>query len=197
MHHVSKWLAVWIKIVSHPSEQTISEVSQSPEARSKIAYLWIFLVGTLVAASSVVSYSAAAGARGNLTGLLIISPAIGGMLVLSFFSSILIKQWIAKHLGGTGTHSELAYTFSAIYTPFALVSSIFILLSASSSMWVFSEAAISLAFLYNLILQIKSVKVINGFGWKEAAISVLIPFAGVLVFCSFITPIGLTVTHWP
>ena len=190
MPQVSKWFTVWIKIVSHPSEQTIVELSESPEAQTRIAYLWIFIAGVLFSASSAIAYDASSNTRFPLITLLIVSMISGGILTLSFIASILIKQWIAKRLGGTGTHPKLAYTFSAIYSPFALVSSMFILLGTSSSMQVFAEAAIGLAFLYNLILQIKSVKVINQFGWKEAAISVLIPFAGVLMFCSFVVQLA-------
>ncbi|MBI3162681.1 MAG: hypothetical protein HYZ23_09230 [Chloroflexi bacterium] len=185
MRLFSKWIAIWVKIALHPSEQTILELSESPEAQSRIAYLWIFIVGVLFSASSAVAYEIPNSLRLPLITLLLLSIFSGGMLTLSFTASILIKQWIAKRLGGTGEDFKAAYIFAALYSPFAFLSSIFVLLGTIPAMQVFSGLIIGAAFLYNLALQIKTIKIVNNFGWKEAAISVMIPFAGILAVCSF------------
>jgi hypothetical protein len=193
--NVSQWIAVWIKIISQPNERAFIEVGESPAAQPKTAYLWIFLAGFLFITCVGVSYMLSSaeinfGAQ-KLVMLLGAALFIGGALVISFASSVAIKQWIAKLCGGTGEYPKLAYLFGAIYAPFALISSASVLLGAIPSMRIVSGGIISLAFLYALYLQILAVKAVNRFGWKEAALSVLIPFAAVLSFCGFIIPAGL------
>jgi hypothetical protein len=191
----SRWIAVWIKTFSQPKNQTFIDISGSPDAQPSSAYLWIFLAGFLFITSSGISYALSAsqinlGIRALIT-LICAALLIGGALVLSFALSVAIKQWIAKLLGGTGTYPKLAYAFGAIYAPFALVSSVFVLLGALPSVGRGAGAMIGLFFLYAIFLQITAVKAINHFGWGAAAVSVLIPFAAVLLFCGFIVPIGI------
>ena len=186
---MTRWLADWVRIYLHPAEQTFLEVAASPAARPSTAYLWIFLAGVLFVTSSDLSYALATPAvldDNYWLKLPIAALGIGGGLVLSFASSVAIKQWIAKLQSGTGAYAPLAYLFGAIYAPFALVASASALLAALSSMRIVAGATCGLAFLYALYLQILAVKSINRFGWKEAALSVLIPFAGVLVFCGLL-----------
>jgi len=190
-----QWIALWIKIFSQPNERTFIEVGESPAVQPKDAYLWIFLAGFLFITCSGISYALATPQTNfdmrSLTLLLLSAILIGSMLVVSFASSVAIKQWIAKLLGGTGAYPKLAYLFGAIYAPFALISSASVLLGAFPSMRIVAGIMVCVIFLYAIFLQITAVKAINRFGWKEAALSVLIPFAAVLLFCGFVVPFGL------
>ena len=44
---VAGWFQVWTKVFTKPSEQTFIEITDSPDAVAKTAYIWIFIAGTV------------------------------------------------------------------------------------------------------------------------------------------------------
>jgi hypothetical protein len=193
------WIPVWIKAVTQPNEQTFVDISESPEAQPKTAYLWLFIFGTLTAivtgviqmilvASGLNGQSGLGGlgnaVGGSLIGVICASPFAGGLTVLFFALGVAIVQWIAKLFGGTGSYDKLIYTMAAIAVPFTLVSMVLVPLSAVPFINI-CTGLLSFGFgIYSLFLQITAVKAVNRFGWGQAAGSVLLPGLVIVFVCS-------------
>jgi hypothetical protein len=123
------WLAVWIKVISQPKEQTFIDITEHPDAKAKTAYIWVFIAGTLSGiiqafAAAITAATGAAsplqripgleqyipqstggggGVGAALIGGLCSSPLAGLLSVVFFAIGVAIVQWIAKLFGGTGT----------------------------------------------------------------------------------------------
>lgn len=206
---VSGWLPTWIKAVTKPSEQTFIEITSSPEASSKTAFLWVFIAGTL---SGLVSgliqmallaagvqpqgfgqFSGAAG-RGIGTGLgiAICSAPISGLLsVIGLAIGVAIIQWIAKLFGGTGTFEKLAYAIAAITVPVTLVAMFLTPLSAVQYLGICTGLLSAGIGFYALFLQITAVKAVNGFGWGPAIGSVLLPGVVIVLLCACVVGVSM------
>ena len=211
------WFPVWIKAVTQPKEQTFVDITEHPDAKSRTAYIWIFIAGTLSAIiqafASAIRIGAGVGSQFQqipgleqylpqstggggsigtaLIGGLCASPFVGLLSIVFFAIGVAIVQWIAKLFGGTGTYEKLLYAFAAISVPFTLVSSLFALLSAIPFVGICTGIiSIGLGF-YALFLQIMAVKAVNRFGWGQAAGSVLLPFVVIVFVCGCIVAAGL------
>ncbi|MFN8413715.1 MAG: Yip1 family protein [Anaerolineales bacterium] len=200
------WLAVWIKVITKPGEQTFIDITETPEATSKTAFIWMFIVGTLsgmvqallVGIRSLIGaapqfpipgleqFSQQSSNGGGIGSVLIsfcASPIAGLLVVLFFALGVAIIQWIAKLFGGTGTFEKSAYAFAAISVPVSLVSLVLTLFSVIPFVGL-CTGLISIGLsLYALFLQITAIKAINRFGWGQAAGSVLIPSLVILFVC--------------
>ena len=203
------WLPVWIKAVTKPSEQTFIDITESPDANTRTAYIWIFLAGTLSGILQAISTtirlamgassqfqipgleqympqtsSGGGGIGATLIGGLCGSPIAGVVSVVIFALLVAIIQWIAKMFGGTGTYDKLLYAFAAITVPFTIVSSVLTLFSAIPFVGLcFGVISLGLS-LYALVLQVMAVKGVNRFGWGQAAGSVFIPGCTVFIICA-------------
>lgn len=206
---IAGWFQVWMKAVTKPNEQTFIEISEDPNASSRNAYIWIFVVGTLSTILQVILqaiYSAlgvtpampaipgmeeftaqSANTGSPLISLavgLCLSPLGGGLVVLFFALFTAIVQWIAKLFGGTGTYDKLLYTFAAISVPISLVTLVLTLFSAIPFVGVCISIFSFGISIYALVLQVMAVKGVNRFDWGKAVGSVLIPlFVVFLFFC--------------
>jgi hypothetical protein len=204
----SGWFQTWIKAISQPNEQAYIEIVNSPEATSKTAFIWVFIAGTLVALVQAIvrtialvtglggqmpaipgleEYLPAGGgvADPSSVGFALISGICGapfaGLLVIIMFALVVaIVQWIAKLFGGTGSFEKLAYGFAASYVPITVVSTIFSFITIIPYVGLCGSVLSLLLGLYSLYLQITATKAVNGFGWGQAAGSVLIP--GLVIF---------------
>jgi hypothetical protein len=204
------WFAVWMKVITKPNEQTFAEITESPEATSKTAYIWVFIAGTIsgifqaliqgvngftgnVTAPQIPGleqYMPPAGVPGepgavamSLVISLCISPLVGLLSMLFFAIGVAITQWIAKLFGGTGNFEKLSYAWAAISLPYTLITSVLSLLGLIPFVG-YCTAVISLLLVfYILYLQIIAVKVVNRFGWGPAIGSVLIPAFVVIFAC--------------
>ncbi|MDD2923090.1 MAG: hypothetical protein PHQ36_12465, partial [Anaerolineales bacterium] len=115
------WIQTWIKAISQPNEQTFIDISESPEAQPKTAYIWVFVIGILstivngfvqmiiAATQQGDARSAGATVGGALVALICSSPVIGGVSVLFFALGTAVIQWIAKLFKGAGTYDKLIY----------------------------------------------------------------------------------------
>jgi uncharacterized membrane protein len=204
------WLAIWIKAVTQPNEQTFVDITEHPDMSAKTAYIWIFLVGTLSgiiqAITTAISAATGIGSQlqqipgigqyfpqstggGGSVGIALIgglcaSPLAGLVTVVFFALMVAIIQWIAKLFGGTGTYDKLLYAFAAISVPVTIVSSVFALFSIVPFVGI-CTGLISIALsIYVLVLEVMAVKGVNRFGWGQAAGSVFIPGCVVFILCA-------------
>ncbi len=210
------WFPVWIKAVTQPNEQTFVDITESPDASSRTAYIWIFIAGTISGIIQAIAntirlsmglgsafqqipgmeqfpQSTGGGGAGVLIGGLCASPIAGLISVVLVALLVAIVQWIAKLFGGTGTYDKLLYAFAAITVPFSIVSSVLILLGVIPYVGIcFGVISLGLS-IYALVLNVMAVKGINRFGWGPAAGSVLIPGCVVILLCACVVIGGLMV----
>jgi len=190
---------VWIDALTKPSENTFSQMASSPNAKAMTAYIWVFVTSLIELFFSFLINGALVrrafeqgGYGGSLpgggVGIALIGAFCGGpivaVIVTIFFAiGAALIQWIAKMFGGKGTNDQLTYTFGAIAAPVYLISTVFVLLGAIPFVGICFRILASLLGLYVLVLYIMATKGVNQFGWGQAAGSVLIPFAVVLLVC--------------
>lgn len=200
------WFSIWLKAVTKPSEQTFVDITESPNANSKTAYIWVFIAGTISAilqAFASAIYAAAGtgsplqqipgleqyipqstggggGVGAALIGGLCASPVAGLLSILFFAIFVAIIQWIAKLFGGSGTYDKLLYAFAAITVPVSVVSSLLAILSAIPFVGICTGVISFGLSIYALVLQVMAVKGVNRFGVGQAVGSVFIP--GCVVF---------------
>jgi hypothetical protein len=189
----------WMDALTKPSERTYATIASSPRAKATTAYLWVFfaavvqfVLSVLVQAGAVRRVLEERGFGQNLPagglGFGAVAAICGGpilavLAVVGFAVGTALIQWIAKMFGGKGTFDQLAYTFGAIYAPFAILSGVFILLGAIPFVGICFRIVIGLAGFYALFLQITAAKGVNQFGWGPAAGSVLLPGLALAVVC--------------
>jgi hypothetical protein len=205
------WLPTWIKAVTKPNEQTFIEITSSPEASSKTAFIWVFIAGTLsglitgliqmaLLAAGVQSqgfgqFSSAAGRGiGASLGIAICGAPVYGLLsVIGLAIGVAIMQWIAKLFGGTGSFEKLAYGLAAITVPVTLVTMFLTPLSAVPYLGICTGLLSAGIGLYALFLQITAVKAVNGFGWGPAIGTVLLPIVVIALVCGCIVGVGMAI----
>ncbi|NWF62745.1 MAG: YIP1 family protein [Chloroflexi bacterium] len=215
---VAGWFQVWTKVFTKPSEQTFIEITDSPDAVAKTAYIWVFIAGTISGIFQAIiraiysamgvtqqipipgfeeymPQAAPAGDVGSvlasLVGGICAAPLAGLLSILFFAIGVAIVQWIAKLFGGVGSYGKLAYAFGAISLPLTLVTSILSLLGAIPFVGICTGILSFGLSIFAIYLQIAGVKAVNRFGWGQAAGSVLIPFFVVLFFCGCVVIGGL------
>jgi hypothetical protein len=200
---VAGWFNVWIKAATSPNEQAYIEITDSPFASSKTAFLWVFIASTLSALvsgilSAIISamgiqsqpttipgfeqympYGTGGGA--SFVSAICFAPIAGLISILFFAIGVAIIQWIAKTFGGIGTFEKLAYGVAAISVPISLVATILSPFSLIPFLGICTGFISFGAWIYGLVLEIIAVKAVNRFGWGPAIGSVLIPIF-VLVF---------------
>jgi hypothetical protein len=202
---VAGWFQVWKTAVTKPNEQTFIDLTESPDASSKTAYLWAFIVGTVsgIAQAILQAIYTATGTTPTIPGLeqfmpsggdpraagvsllvmLCLSPVFGAIYTLFFALGVAIVQWIAKLFGGKGSYEKLLYAIAAISVPFTLVSAVLILLGSIPFIgFCFGILSFGLS-IYVFVLQIMAVKGVNRFGWGPAIGSVIIPGLVIFTIC--------------
>jgi len=199
------WLPVWTKAVTQPNEQTFIEISEHPDAKSRTAFLWIFIAGTVAAliAGLIQALLVATGlgaqpvsgveglptdfmpalVGGSLVATICGAPVYGVFSVIGFAIGASIIQWVAKLFGGAGTFDKMAYAIAAISVPVTLIS---MLLSPFNAVPYLNICTGLLLFglgIYAIFLQVTAVKAVNRFGWGAALGSVFLPGIVVVVVC--------------
>jgi hypothetical protein len=210
------WLPVWIKAVTQPKEQTFVDITESPDATQKTAFLWVFIAGTIsaivggllralvsaigfqqqLAIPGLEEYQNLGGVDAGTIGTSLVfticgSPLAGLLSVLFFAIGVAIVQWIAKLFGGTGTFEKLAYAMAAITVPFTLVSMVLAPFSSIPILGI-CTGLLSLGLgVYALVLQITAVKGVNHFGWGPAVGAVLLPGFVLFLICACVIAASL------
>ena len=173
-------------------------------------YLWVFLtsivsslITLLVQGSTIRSQLGQAGLGeqqfgggfGAVAVTLLCGTPIAAVLGAVFFAIFAaIVQWIAKMFGGKGTNDQLAYTLAAISAPYALVSSVLILLSAIPFVGLCFSVLAALGGIYAIVLAVMAVKAVNQFDWLPAIGSYFIPGLVVFLVCCCLAAVVATVT---
>ena len=209
---VAGWVSVWIKAVTKPSEQTFIDITESPNANAKTAYIWVFIAGTISAiiqtfAATIRMATGAASQFSQIPGLekyfpqsssgggsfvvsliggLCASPFAGLLTILFFALFVAIIQWIAKLFGGTGTYEKLLYALAAITVPMTIVSSLFVLLGVIPLVGICLGVISFGVGIYSLVLQLMALKAVNRFGWGQAAGSLFLPGIVVFIVCALV-----------
>lgn len=213
------WFQVWKKAVTKPNEQTFIEITESPNATSKTAFIWVFIAGTVSMIFQAILqaiYTATgtmpqmpipaleqymppsgggdvASAGISLVTYLCASPFVGLLSIAFFALFVAVVQWIAKMFGGVGNFDKMAYAFAAISFPFTIISGVFSLLTAIPYVGgCFGIITFGLS-IYILVLQVMAVKGVNRFGWGPAIGSLLIPIAVLLISCCCVIGVSLAV----
>jgi hypothetical protein len=189
----------WVDALTKPREETYAAIAASPKAKAMTGYLWVFLtaivsslITLLVQGSTIRNQLGQAGLDQQQFGtgfgavavtLLCGTPifAVLGAVLFAIFTAIV--QWIAKMFGGRGTNDQLAYTLAAISAPYALVSSVLVLLSAIPFVGLCFSVIAGLGGIYTLVLAIMAVKAVNQFGWGAAIGSYFIPGLAMFLLC--------------
>lgn len=219
---VAGWVAIWIKAVSQPKEQTFIDIAESPDASARTAYIWAFIAGTVsgiiqafvsairmaVGVGSQFSQipelekylpqmsaggSGAKAAIGSLVGGICFSPVTGLLTVLFFALFVAIVQWIAKLFGGTGTYDKLLYALAAVTVPVSIVTSLLALLSAIPIVGICVGVVSIGVGIYSIVLNVLAVKAVNRFGVGQAVGSYFIPGCTLILVCACIVGVGAAV----
>lgn len=199
------WISVWVKAISRPGEQTFIEITESPDATSKTAFIWVFIASTLSALVSGLlgALLAVAGFERQMPGLgqfmrggapravagtgfigaICGAPVAGLVSVLFFAIGVAIVQWVAKLFKGAGTFDKLAYAYASITVPITLISMFLTPLGAIPYVGICTGLLSVGIGLYALFLQIAATKAVNRFGWGAAAGSVFLPLFVVFMIC--------------
>jgi hypothetical protein len=166
-----------VQALTRPSVATFECLLREPNATPRRAYTWIavtalvaYLLSWLLSAIWVGSLGGGTLAE-NLEGVALHSVCGAAVApvaaVLGFIISVGLTHAVAGVLGGTGTYSELAYSYAAYQAPLALITAV---LSASPYLSYLSYA-ISL---YLIILNVLAVKAVHGFGTGKAIVCALV-----------------------
>lgn len=202
------WFQVWKKVVTKPSEMTFIEITDGPEATSKTAFIWVFIVGTISGILQAILqaiYAATggmpqipipgleqymqnlpSGGTGSMGSVLIAiccSPLVGLISVLFFALFAAIVQWIAKMFGGVGSFDKLVYAFAAISVPFSIVTSVLSLFTAIPYVGACFGIITFGITIYILVLEVMAVKGVNRFGWGPAVGALFIPVLVIFISC--------------
>ena len=189
----------WMNAVTKPNEATYAAIASSPGAKATTAFLWVF-IGSLIQSFLAFLVQGAVFRRmleqqgyGNqlptggfaFRAITVIcgAPIFAVITVVFFAIGTALIQWVAKMFGGRGTFDQMAYVFAAIAAPAAIVSGVFSLLGAIPFIGACFGILAGFVGLYVLVLEIMATKAVNGFGYGQAAGSVLIPGAVILLVC--------------
>lgn len=195
----TSFVTIWLNALTKPRESTYAAIAGSPKAKAMTGYLWVFassiiasLVALIVQGATIRSRLAESGVGSNQLGgglgsvavtLLCGTPIVAILGTVLFAVGTALVQWIAKMFGGKGTNDQLAYTLASISAPYALASSILVLLSAIPYVGICFNAVLAVAGVYAFVLQVLAVKAVNQFGLGPAIGSLVIPGLAILLVC--------------
>lgn len=195
----TSFFQTWTDAITKPNESTYARLASSPNAKATPAFIWVFLASLLQSLVAVLVQGTfvrqtleqqglgnqlpSGGLGGTLIGLICGAPILAILAVVGFAIAVALIQWVAKMFGGRGTFDQLAYTFGAIAAPASLVSAVLLLLGAIPYVGFCFRIVAGFVGLYVLVLEIMATKGVNGFGWGQAAGSVLLPVAVLLLLC--------------
>ena len=197
-------IETWIAVLTKPKKETFVQIAAQSRATLGNAFLWAFLS---ILVSSFANFIAQAMSRGNMMSTLdnFLPPEMAGQLlpmgatpslgfgtiicgapiaaimgIFGFAIGVALIQWVAKLFGGTGSFEKLAYAFSMILFPYAIISAVLTLLSAIPVVGLcFGVVTIGLA-IYQLVLQILAVQAVNNLDTGKAIGAIILP--GFVIF---------------
>ncbi len=204
-------IETWIAVLTKPKKETFVQVAAQSRATTGNAFLWAFFA---ILVGSFANFIAQAISMGNMMSVFedFLPPEMAGQLpmgavpslgfgtiicgapvaaimgVFGFAISVALVQWVAKLFGGTGSFEKLAYTFSMILFPYALISAVLVLLSAIPFVGLcFGIVTFGLA-IYQIVLQVLAVQAVNNLDTGKAIGAIFLPGLVVFLFicCCFV-----------
>lgn len=193
----------WMAAITKPNEGTFARIVAQPGATASKAFLWVFVASLITSFASFISQAAGFGKQMEALrqflppeiardlplgaapsfgiGTVICGAPIGAVLAVLFFAiGVALIQWVAKLFGGTGSFDKLAYAFSAINVPYAVITAVLTLIGIIPFVGILT-GLISLAlFIYVVILGVLAVKAVNGLDTGKAVGAVILP--GLVMF---------------
>ncbi len=188
------WNEIWSFVLTQPSVGTFQEILQDPKASTRRAYLWVFF-GTLAGSAISVlinslfsEYTTPAPAAPSestsifiptLLALLVGTPIISLIALFLFVDWVLLNQYLARKLGGTGAAKQLLWATAAFVAPLTLGA------TALSAITAINCTAVLFA-LYGLGLNWIALKTVNKLSWGKALGVDLIASFVFLIFVALI-----------
>ncbi|MCI5167186.1 MAG: YIP1 family protein [Candidatus Electrothrix sp. GM3_4] len=149
------WQEVWKKALVHPSVKTFTDLSNDPTVSDNRAYKWLFM-GWLI----------------SFLSPLVCAPFIAAIAVICTAIYILLINYAARCLKGTGTYKQLIFVTAAYSAPLAIINGF---ITYRDEIIPFSGYLLLLLSLYGLILSVIAVKAVYQFSWLKALIANLLP----------------------
>lgn len=175
--------AQYLKVVTRPSVVSFAE----EQGKATWGSIWFQLIalGVVSAALSVLAYLIAPPPLGSVPDvspsalrilvLILLAGFIAIATPLSFMIAGAVLYWLAKLFKGDGSYLRQVYTLTLFGVPVVLLSSVLMLLPATSSWLPY------LPHLYGLMLLVVSHRVVHHLSTWRALVVLLIPLGIVLV----------------
>lgn len=182
------WHQVWALVLTNPSEATFDRILDDPQASTRRALGWIFASGfasVMIAVLFIVLRFREVPIQ-FLFQAFVSALTLGGWLVVRFWLTHLILQFVARRMKGSGTYSELYYACAAFEAPLRIIAALVGSLTANPLFFL----ALGV---YQLLLTVIAVKAVNRFnGWQAVAALVLAGIIGVALSLL----VGILLSFW-
>jgi len=164
------WFDVWKIALTQASRFNYLCLLADPKASSKRAYIWIFVSGTISFLTTIGLFLFFQQFRFGITTdlwtftttiLIIGTPFVGGLSIISAIITIGMVQWVANRFGGEGQFDQLLYLFAAIISPIGIICSVVIVIP------VLNLLVFTISF-FVMILLLIAIKAINKFSWGKS-----------------------------
>jgi len=197
----------WKAAITKPNEGTFARILAQPGASASKSFLWVFVASLITSFASSISQVAGYGRQVETlrrflppeiarelpvstaspfgVGTIICGAPIGAIFAVLFFAiSVALIQWVAKLFGGTGSFEKLAYTFSAIYMPYSVITAVLTLIGIIPFVGILTGLIGLALFFYAIVLGVLAVKAVNGLDTGKAFGAVILPGLAIfLVIC--------------
>ena len=158
-------IEAWKSVLQEP-DRVFAE--QRPKASTKVALVWVALMGVL-------SYAATGLVNTNLS--LALGLAVFGLVFapIMFLASSGIVYLFAKLLGGNGVFREQAYLTAVASVPVGFLSVIVTLFSKVPIVNIVGLVALLGLLCYSVYLQVKIFKLVHGLSTGRALLALILP----------------------
>lgn len=190
---------VWMKALTKPSVATYQDFVSRPGVTLGRAFIWVFVASFLGSIFAFLGVYLSGGLSNlGLDEVSSVAPgvplpfllfvcgvpfsAVSGMISLAIVAGV--SQLVARALGGTGTFTQLAYSFAAYLAPMSIVTSLVGIIPIIGCLNV-------LLGLYGMFLNVVAVKAVHRFDWGRAVISSVAFLAVILVIVACIAIVFL------
>lgn len=198
----------WKAAFTQPNEGTFARIVAQPGASASKAFLWVFVASLITSFASFIAQVAGYGRQmetlrqflppefarelpvGAETsfgiGTIICGAPIGAIFAVLFFAiGVALVQWAAKLFGGTGTFDKLAYAFSAINVPYAVIAAVLTLIGIIPFVGILTGLIAIALSVYTIVLGVLAVKAVHGLDTGKAVGALLLPLVAIflLVCC--------------
>lgn len=189
---------IWMAAFTKPNEGTFAKIVAQPGASASKAFLWVFVASLITSFAGSIYQVVSFGRQMELlrqflppeivrdlplsetplfgVGTVICGAPISAIFAVLFFAiGVALTQWMAKLFGGTGSFDKLAYAFSAINVPYAVITAVLTLIGIIPFIGILTGLIGLILFIYVIVLGVLAVKAVNGLDTGKATGAVLLP----------------------